>query len=97
MIMKNKYSELPVEEQLRKRKKENRTLFISAIICTIVIVAVSIVFFVYELDKAIAIGFLALLPFSWWIGLRGSVLHIIITAEGYPPNLAFTKICRGFF
>ena len=68
MIMKNKYSELPVEEQLRKHKKENRTLFISAIICTIVIVAVSIVFFVYELDKAIAIGSLALLPFSWWIG-----------------------------
>ena len=66
--MKSKYNGLSVEEQLKKYKKENKTLLISAIICTVVIVAISITFFVYELDKAIAIGFLALLPFSWWIG-----------------------------
>ncbi len=66
--MKNKYNGLPVEEQLKKYKKENKALKISATVCTIVIVFISILFFVYELDKAIAIGFLALLPFSWWIG-----------------------------
>ena len=66
--MKNKYSELPVEEQLRKYKKENKTLLISAVICTIAVVAISIVLFVCKLDKVVAMGFLALLPFSWWIG-----------------------------
>ena len=66
--MKNKYSELPVGEQIRKYKKENKALLVSAIICTIVVVAISTVFFVCELDKAVAMGFLALLPFSWWIG-----------------------------
>lgn len=66
--MKNKYSGLPIEEQLKKYKKENKILLISAIVCTIVIIVISIVFFVYKLDKAIAIGFLILLPFSWWIG-----------------------------
>ena len=40
-----------------------KTIFIS-----IVIVVISILFFVYELDKAISVGFLVLLPFSWWIG-----------------------------
>ena len=59
---------LSVEEQLKKYKKQNKILLISDIICTIVIVAISIIFFVYELDKAIAIGFLLVLPFSWWIG-----------------------------
>lgn len=66
--MKNKYSELPVGEELRKYKKENKTLLISAVICTIAVVAISIVFFVCKLDKVVAMGFLALLPFSWWIG-----------------------------
>ena len=66
--MKNKYSGLSCEEQLTKYKKDNRILLISAIICTIVVVAISILFFVYDLDKVVSIGFLALLPFSWWIG-----------------------------
>ena len=66
--MKNKYSGLSTEEQLNRYKKENKTLLVSAIICSIVIVFISILFFVYELDNAISIGFLLLLPFSWWIG-----------------------------
>ena len=66
--MKNKYSGLSTEEQLKRYKKENKTLLISAIICSIVIVVISILFFVYELDKTMSIGFLVLLPFSWWIG-----------------------------
>lgn len=40
-----------------------KTIFIS-----IVIVVISILFFVYELDNTISVGFLVLLPFSWWIG-----------------------------
>ena len=43
-------------------KKENKILLVSAIICSIVIVVISILFFVYELDSAISIGFLVLLP-----------------------------------
>ena len=66
--MKNKYSGLSTEEQLKRYKKENKTLLASAIICSIVIVFISILFFVYELDNAISVGFLVLLPFSWWIG-----------------------------
>lgn len=66
--MKDKYRGLSTEEQLRRYKKENKILLVSAIICSIVIVVISILFFVYELDSAISIGFLVLLPFSWWIG-----------------------------
>lgn len=66
--MKNKYNELPIEEQLRRYKKENKILLISAVICTIIIILLSVVFFVYELDKTMAISFLIWLPFSWWIG-----------------------------
>lgn len=66
--MKDKYSGLSTEEQLKRYKKENKTLLVSAIICSIVIVVISILFFVYELDNTISVGFLVLLPFSWWIG-----------------------------
>lgn len=66
--MKDKYSGLSTEEQLKRYKKENKTLLVSAIICSIVIVGISILFFVYELDNAISVGSLVLLPFSWWIG-----------------------------
>ena len=66
--MKNKYSGLSTEELLKRYKKENKTLLISAIICSIVIVVISILFFVYELDTTMAIGILVFLPFSWWIG-----------------------------
>ena len=48
--------------------KENQILLISAVICTIVIIAISTIFFILEMDKSIAFGFLFLLPFSWWIG-----------------------------
>ena len=66
--MKDKYSGLSPEEQLKRYKKENKTLLVSGIICSIVIVVISILFFVYELDNTISVGFLVLLPFSWWIG-----------------------------
>lgn len=66
--MKDKYSGLSNEERLKRYKKENITLLISAIFCSFVIVVISILFFVYELDSTISIGFLVLLPFSWWIG-----------------------------
>lgn len=66
--MKDKYGGLSVEEQIKKYERENKTLLIVAIICTIVIVAISVLFIVFELDKAISVGFLFLLPFSWWIG-----------------------------
>lgn len=66
--MKDKYRGLSTEEKLRRYKKENKILLVSAIFCSIVIVVISILFFVYELDSAISIGFLVLLPFSWWIG-----------------------------
>lgn len=66
--MKDKYSGLSVEEQIKKYERENKTLLIVAIICTIVIVAISVLFIVFELDKATSVGFLFLLPFSWWIG-----------------------------
>ena len=66
--MKNKYSGLPVEDQIKKLKKENKTLLVSAIICTIVVVTISIIFFIFELDLTVAIGILFMLPFSWWIG-----------------------------
>ena len=66
--MKNKYSELPIEEQIKKYKKENKTLLVSGIICSIVSVVFSILFFIYELDYVMAIGFVVFLPFSWWIG-----------------------------
>lgn len=66
--MKNKYSGLSNEELIKRLKKENKTMLICGIICTIVIIAISILFFVYELDKTIAISFLVFLPFSWWIG-----------------------------
>lgn len=39
-----------------------------AIICSIVVVTISILFFVYDLDRTLAIGLLIVLPFSWWIG-----------------------------
>ena len=66
--MKDKYSGLSNEERLKRYKKENLTLLISAIICSVVIIVISILFFVYELDKTISIGFLLLLPFFWCIG-----------------------------
>ena len=66
--MKDKYSGLSTEEQLKRYKKENKTLLVCAIICSIVIVVISILFFVYELYNTISVGFLLLLPFSWWIG-----------------------------
>ena len=66
--MKDKYSGLSTEEQLKRYKKENKTLLVSDIICSIVIVVISILFFVYELDNTISVGLLVLLPFSWWIG-----------------------------
>ena len=66
--MKEEYSELSFEENLKKYKKENKILLISAVICTIVIIAISTIFFILEMDKSIAFGFLFLLPFSWWIG-----------------------------
>ena len=66
--MKDKYSGLSTEEQLKRYKKENKTLLVSAIICSIVIVVISILFFVYELDYTVSVGFLVSLPFSWWIG-----------------------------
>jgi uncharacterized membrane protein len=66
--MNDKYSRLSSEEKIKKYKKENKTLLTCGIICSIVIVVISILFFVYELDKTISIGCLVLLPFSWWIG-----------------------------
>ena len=66
--MKDKYSGLSPEEQLKRYKKENKTLLVSGIICSIVIVVISILFFVYELDNTMSVGFLVLLPFSWWLG-----------------------------
>ncbi len=66
--MKDKYSGLTIEEQLKKYKNKNKILLISSIICTIIIVTISIIFFVFELDKVIAIVALTLLPFSWLIG-----------------------------
>ena len=62
--MKDKYSGLSTEEQLKRYRKENKTLLVSAIICSIVIVVISILFFVYELDNTISVGFLVLLPFD---------------------------------
>ena len=49
-------------------EEENKTLLVSGIICSIVIVVISILFFVYELDNTMSVGFLVLLPFSWWLG-----------------------------
>lgn len=66
--MKDKYSGLSTEEKVKMYKKENKTLLISGIICSIIIVSISILFFVFELDKTISIGFILFLPFSWWIG-----------------------------
>ena len=66
--MKDKYSGLSTKEQLKRYKKENKTLLVGGIICSIVLVVISILFFVYELDNTISVGFLVLLPFSWWIG-----------------------------
>ena len=66
--MKNKYDGLPAKEQLTKYKKANKILLVSAIACTVIIVAISVMFFLYNLDKSLAIGFLLMLPFSWWIG-----------------------------
>lgn len=66
--MKDKYIELSTEEQLKQYKKENKKLLVSAIICSIVNIVISILFFVYKLDNTISIGILSLLPFSWWIG-----------------------------
>ena len=66
--MRNKYVDLSIEEQLLRYKKENKALLISAIICTIFIIAVAIIFFAYELDRTVAIGILLCLPFSLWIG-----------------------------
>lgn len=66
--MKDKYSGLSTEEKVKRYKKENKTLLISGIICSIIIVSISILFFVFELDKTISIGFILFLPFSWWIG-----------------------------
>ena len=61
--MKDKYSGLSTEEQLKQYKKENKTLLVSAIICSILIVVISILFF-----NTISVGLLVLLPYSWWIG-----------------------------
>ena len=61
--MKDKYSGLSTEEQFKQYKKENKTLLVSAIICSIVIVVISILFF-----NTISVGLLVLLPYSWWIG-----------------------------
>ena len=61
--MKDKYSGLSTEEQLKRYKKENKTILVSAIICSIVIVVISILFF-----NTISVGLLVLLPYSWWIG-----------------------------
>ena len=61
--MKDKYNGLSTEEQLKQYKKENKTLLVSAIICSIVIVVISILFF-----NTISVGLLVLLPYSWWIG-----------------------------
>lgn len=66
--MKNKYSGLSTEEQIKRYKKENKTLLVCAIICSIVVVTISILFFVYDIDRTLAIGLLVVLPFSWWIG-----------------------------
>ena len=66
--MKDKYSGVSTEEKVKMYKKENKTLLISGIICSIIIVSISILFFVFELDKTISIGFILFLPFSWWIG-----------------------------
>ena len=66
--MKDKYSGLSTEEKVKRYKKENTMLLISSVICSIIIISISILFFVFELDKAISIGFIILLPFSWWIG-----------------------------
>ena len=62
--MKNKYSGLSTEEQIKRYKKENKTLLVCAIICSIVVVTISILFFVYDLDRSLAIGLLVVLPFS---------------------------------
>ncbi|MBE5764157.1 MAG: hypothetical protein E7339_00955 [Clostridiales bacterium] len=66
--MKDKYSRLSSKEKIKKYKKENKTLLICGIICSIIIIFISILFFILELDKVISIGFIMLLPFSWWIG-----------------------------
>lgn len=61
--MKDKYIGLSTEEQLKRYKKENKILLVSAIICSIVNIVISILFFVYKLDNTISIGILSLLPF----------------------------------
>lgn len=66
--MKNKYEHLPIDEQIIQYRRANKTLLICAIICTIVVIGIVIALFAFELDKALAIGFLCCLPFSWWIG-----------------------------
>ena len=64
--MKDKYSGLLIEEKIRKLKKGNKILLICVILCTMVIVTISIAFFICELDKFLAIGILWMLPFSLW-------------------------------
>jgi uncharacterized membrane protein len=66
--MNDKYSRLSSEEKIKKYKKENKTLLTCGIICSIIIIFISILFFILELDKVISIAFIMLLPFSWWIG-----------------------------
>ena len=66
--MKDKYSGLSNEERLKRYKKENLTSLISGIIVSVVTIVISILFFVYELDKTLAIGILLCLPISWLIG-----------------------------
>ena len=66
--MKNKYENLSDDEKIKKYKNENKILLISGIICSVVIIFISILFFIFDLDKKIAISFILMLPFSWYIG-----------------------------
>lgn len=93
--MKNKYSGLSTEEQIKRYKKENKTLLVCAIICSIVVVTISILFFVYDLDRTLAIGLLIVLPFSWWIlgDSKGGKLIIYYLEKDVEKNIeiSFSK------
>ena len=65
--MKNKYEHLPIEEQIKKYRKENKITLIFGIVWNIIVLLVAILV-VYDLDKLAAISCIATIPMSLGIG-----------------------------
>ena len=65
-MKKYRYGHLPMMEQIQKLERDNKIMWICAIVLSFVLVAGIILLFIYSSAKLLAMGLVYVLPISLW-------------------------------